>query len=174
MHSLVHDYDMLQASCKRQLAASKQAVLVEEYLPGREFTVGLVGSGSRIQVVGVMEVLFRNNDAAGIYSYEHKAHYEQYIQYAIPERHLYEQCSDLSIRAWRGLACRDGGRIDLRQDKHGVINFMEVNPLPGLNPIHSDLPILSKMAGISYHELIGMIMQEAVFRVDRSLHTNHA
>lgn len=174
MHSLVHDYDMLKASCKKQLALSNQALLVEEYLPGREFTVGLVGSGSRIQVVGVMEVVFRNSHTAGIYSYEHKAHYEKHIQYAIPERHWYEQCCDLSIQAWRGLACRDAGRIDLREDKHGVLNFMEVNPLAGLNPIHSDLPILSRMAGISYQELIGMIMHEALFRIDRLSPKYHA
>jgi D-alanine-D-alanine ligase len=73
---------------------------------------------------------------------------------------------ETSLAAWRGLGCRDGGRIDLRSDKNGVPNFLEVNPLAGLNPVISDLPILCGLNGISYQELIKRIMDSALERID--------
>jgi D-alanine-D-alanine ligase len=63
--------------------------------------------------------------------------------------------------SWRGLGCRDGGRVDVRADAAGVPNLIEVNPLAGLNPAHSDLPILCRLAGIPYQDLIAMIMTSA-------------
>jgi D-alanine-D-alanine ligase len=64
------------------------------------------------------------------------------------------------------LNCRDGGRIDLRSDTSGLPQVIEINPLAGLNPKHSDLPILCRMVNISYNELIGMIMQSALKRLE--------
>jgi D-alanine-D-alanine ligase len=70
-----------------------------------------------------------------------------------------------ALAAWRGLGCRDGGRIDLRADADGIPQFMEVNPLAGLRPGHSDLPILCELAGMPYRELIAGIMRSALKRV---------
>ena len=69
-----------------------------------------------------------------------------------------------ALAAWRGLGCRDGGRIDLRADADGIPQFMEVNPLAGLRPEHSDLPILCELAGMPYRELIAGIMRSALKR----------
>ena len=58
----------------------------------------------------------------------------------------------------------DGGRVDLRVDEDGTPNIMEVNPLAGLHPEHSDLCILARQAGITYKSLIGTIMSSAIKR----------
>ena len=59
---------------------------------------------------------------------------------------------------WRALRCRDGGRVDIRCDGEGRPYFLEVNPLAGLNPQHSDLCFLARFKGLAYQELIGLIM----------------
>jgi D-alanine-D-alanine ligase len=69
------------------------------------------------------------------------------------------------LAAWRGLGCRDAGRVDLRCDALGLPHFMEVNPLAGLHPIDSDLVILGDLLGIPYREIIGRIMASAEKRV---------
>ena len=71
----------------------------------------------------------------------------------------------MAVAAWKGLECRDGGRIDIRMDKNEKPAFIEVNPLAGLNPVHSDLPILSRKNGMGYNELIGIIMKSAIQRI---------
>ncbi len=143
----------------------EQGLLIEEFLPGREFTAGIVGTGKSAKVIGIMEVLFRPNESSGIYSYENKANYENFIAYALPEKEAYDACSKVALASWKALGCRDGGRVDLRMDAMGVPNFIEVNPLAGLNPLHSDLPILARKTGISYIRLLEMIMESAIERI---------
>ena len=75
-----------------------------------------------------------------------------------------QQAAEISLAAWRGLGCRDAGRIDLRCDRHGDVSLIEINPLPGLNPERSDLCILCRLAGIDYQELIDGIMRSALKR----------
>ncbi len=76
-----------------------------------------------------------------------------------------EEAAQLALDVWRGLGCRDGGRVDIRQDGQGRAQFMEVNPLAGLNPNISDLPILCRMNGVSYQDLLRMIVQSALERL---------
>jgi D-alanine-D-alanine ligase len=157
----------LHDGCVHLLDTFNQAVLVEEFLPGREFTVGIVGTGNEAKAVGLMEVVFRDNVPTKIYSYNSKINYKDLIDYTVPDAKISKECFDCALAAWKGLGCRDGGRIDIRFDKNNIANFIEVNPLAGLNPVHSDLPILSKMAsGISYIELIGMIVKSAIKRIN--------
>jgi D-alanine-D-alanine ligase len=68
---------------------------------------------------------------------------------------------EVALAAYRALSCRDAGRVDLRCDENGEPCFLEINPLPGLNPVYSDLPILSGMAGISFDQLLGSIVDAA-------------
>jgi D-alanine-D-alanine ligase len=113
-----------------------------------------------------MEVIVTGKTEEQVYSLQNKEQYESRVAYSIPEKSITEYCYDIALRSWNALECRDGGRVDLRLDKNGVPNFIEVNPLAGLNPIHSDLPILCRMNGISYHDLISMIMQSALQRIN--------
>ena len=163
--SRVYNSRQLRKAVKDRIKQFDQGVLIEEYLPGREFTAGIVGTGKDAKVIGVMEVIYRAHESTGIYSYENKANYEHFIDYSIPEKEVYEACRKVALASWNALDCRDGGRIDLRMDAMGVPNFIEVNPLAGLNPLHSDLPILARKKGISYSRLLGMIMNAASKRI---------
>jgi D-alanine-D-alanine ligase len=155
----------LAAVCRTLLARFSQPVLVETFLPGREFTVGIVGSGAEAEALGVMEVMLNPEAEANAYSYVNKEKYEELVRYALAAEAEAGACRDVALRAWRGLGCLDGGRVDVKMDRHGIVNFIEVNPLAGLNPSHSDLPILCRLQGIPYEELIGRIVASACKRL---------
>jgi D-alanine-D-alanine ligase len=156
----------LATVCLHLLQRFGQPALVETYLPGREFTAGIVGTDGNAEVIGVMEVLFKNSHRGDtIYSYDNKANYEEIIDYRIPEAEIIEKCSHLALASWNILGCRDGGRIDIRMDSEGRPNFIEVNPLAGLNPIHSDLPIMCRLQNIPYQKLIESIVHSAMKRM---------
>jgi D-alanine-D-alanine ligase len=157
----------LREVCSKLLAQFKQAVLVEEYLPGREFTVGIVGTGEDASVVAVMEVILLANAEAEVYTYINKEQCEERVKYTLapPTSEIAKEASQLALAAWRGLGCRDGGRVDVRQDRNGKLSFIEVNPLPGIHPLHSDLPIMATLAGWSYRQLIDRIVNSATMRL---------
>jgi D-alanine-D-alanine ligase len=142
----------------------RQPVLVETYLPGREFTVGITGTGKKAEVVGSMEIIYEESAEGSVYSYTNKAEYEKRISY-LPggDENALAACG-LALSAYRALGCRDGGRIDVREDAEGRPSFIEVNPLAGLNPLHSDFPILSRLFDVSYEELIKRILDSALER----------
>jgi len=153
--------------CHRLLKEFQQPVLVEEYLPGREFTVGIVGTGDAAEVVAVMEVNLLSNADAEVYTYANKELCEERVKYTILDRDdpMFKEAETLALGAWRGLACRDGGRVDVRADARGRLSFIEVNPLPGIHPEHSDLPIMATLAGWKYHDLIKRIVASASKRI---------
>jgi D-alanine-D-alanine ligase len=166
--SIVRHKKDLPDACCRLLEAHRQPVLVERYLPGREFTVGMSGTGSAARVIGTMEVLLLSAAEPGAYSYQNKENYEDRVQYRFVrprEDPLIAAVEDLALRAWRTLGCRDAGRMDLRCNKKGQPQFMEVNPLAGLRPVHSDLCIICSMAGLTYEQLIERIVESAAFRI---------
>lgn len=152
--------------CAEMLNRHGQSVLVETFLPGREFTVGILGSGREARTLGVMEISLRRPRAKS-YSLEIKsaADYRAYVDYRLcPDPELTSRCEAVALAAWRALGCRDAGRVDLRCDTTGQPQFMEVNPLAGLHPIDSDLIILAGLVGVSYREILAQIMLSAEMR----------
>ncbi len=137
---------------------------MEEYLPGREFTVGILGTGPEARVIGGMEILYGKTAEGNIYSYSNKAQYETRISYVPIAGPMQEKVYRLALSSYRVLGCRDGGRVDVREDDEGEPQFLEVNPLPGLHPVHSDLPILASLQGLTYGELIRGILSSALNR----------
>ena len=166
--SVVRDRAALAAVCDELVARFRQPALIEPYLAGREFTVGITGTGRQAQVVGSMEIVLLSNAEQGGYSYDNKSQYEDRVVYR-PCEPVHDPVAaaaeQVSLAAWRALGCRDGGRVDIRCDAAQNPMFLEVNPLAGLNPKDSDLPILSRMANVSYTALIGRIMDSAVARI---------
>jgi D-alanine-D-alanine ligase len=160
--SLVNSKQELKAMAGWILSEFRQPALVEEYLPGREFTVGIIGTGDEAHAIGGMEVICSNNMP---YSVEVKENYQDYCSYKPLDSDIADECKEVALRAWKALGALDGGRIDLKADSSGRLCFIEANPLAGLNPVHSDLPILSRMYGIDYQQLIGMIMNSAIKRI---------
>jgi len=161
--SKIDNYKNLKERCIKLLEKFRQPVLVETFLPGREFTAGILGTGEDARVVGVMEVVY-NDASKNTYSFFTKTNYEELVNYTLITGELDQLCKDLCLKIWRLLGCRDAGRIDIRSDADGIPNFIEVNPLAGLNNPHSDLPIVCRLAGISFRELIGEIMNSAMTR----------
>jgi D-alanine-D-alanine ligase len=160
--SLVNSQKELKEMAEWIITVFKQPALVEEYLPGREFTVGIIGTGDEAHAIGGMEVICSNNLP---YSVEVKENYQDYCSYIPLDRDIADECKSVALHAWKALGALDGGRIDLKADRSGKICFIEANPLAGLNPVHSDLPILSGMYGIDYQQLIEMIMNSAIKRI---------
>lgn len=165
--SKIDSRGQLAAVCLGLLDRFKQPVLVETYLPGREFTVGITGSGAEAEAIGVMEVMLNAGAEAHAYSYINKEQYEEKVRYALAADADAAACAAVALRAWRGLGCLDGGRVDVKMDGDGAVNFIEVNPLAGLNPSHSDLPIICRLQGIPFTELIARIMASASRRLPR-------
>lgn len=159
--SRISSRDELRETCAALLKTFGQPVLVERYLPGREVTVGIVGNGDEARVLGVMEVVFKDGTDTD-YTALNKAEFETRTEYRLLDGDaLGMRAREVALAAYRALSCRDAGRVDLRCDENGEPCFLEVNPLPGLNPAYSDLPILSGMAGISFDQLLGSIVDAA-------------
>jgi D-alanine-D-alanine ligase len=164
--SRVTDAAHLRQICLELLGQFQQPVLIEEFLPGREFTVGIVGTGAQARVIGLMEIVFFNAAAGTIYSYDVKETWEQHVRYAVPAPGALRADVEATARgAFRALECRDMARVDVRLDGQGQAHFIEVNPLPGLHPGHSDLPILAGLNGITYPALLGAILDSACARL---------
>lgn len=164
--SRVFDAEALAQQAKALLATYQQPVLVETYLPGREWTVGLVGTGRRARVIGAMEICFKDPAASGIYSYAAKfIQNEAWIDYRKADPEHEQLLAEQALKIWRGLNCRDAGRIDFRMDDQGHLNFLEINPLAGLNPDYGDLPIIGRLSGYDYARLISDILESAALRL---------
>lgn len=166
--SVVHDEHELRGLVRQIVTRYHQPALVEAYLPGREFTVGLLGE-KRPRVLPTMEIVFTDRSVSHpVYSYGHKKETEQGVRFEVPAKvddALGREISRVARRAFEALGCRDVARIDLRLDAHGRAQFMECNPLPGLSPGFSDLCVAAEAAGLRYHELIGAILEPALRRL---------
>lgn len=162
--SLVKDRAALSDVVRDLVARFHQPVMVESFLSGREFTVGITGTGAEAQALGVMEVIFTDNADAHGYGYENKEHFERKMHYRLVDDVEAQTATDVALGAWRVLRCRDGGRVDIRSDGQGRPHFLEVNPLAGLNPERSDLVFLTRFAGIGYNDLIARIMDSFLRR----------
>ena len=145
-------------------------ILCEEYIEGREFTIGLLGN-STLKILGPMEIAF--SPSAGkfpVYGFEAK----QVNPYDNP---IFSQRCPVSLgkemdrkiqvfakKAFVELGCRDVARVDFKIDNKGNIYFIEINPLPGLTPGFSDLVIIAEKSGMTYESLIKRILTPAVQR----------
>lgn len=163
--SVISNPEQFEKKCMELLNVYHQPVLVETYLSGREFTAGIVGTGEEARCVGVIEIILKENAEKGVYSYMNKEECEERIIYSLTDKSAVDACSELALNAWKCLRGEDGGRVDIRFDHHGNPHFLEVNPLAGMHPEHSDLPILSALNGIPYLELMKMIMASAEKKV---------
>lgn len=140
--------------------------LVEEFLPGAEITVGVLGNGSDRRVLGVMEIAPTVPSGRFVYSLEVKRDFLRRVQYHIPPRLSDDgvmKVKRLALLAYEMLGCRDFARLDFRLNAAGEPLFLECNPLPGLNPDSGDMVILSRNA-CRYEELVRQIFLSALQR----------
>ena len=158
-----HEKDY-QSVCRDLLKKYDQPVLVEEYLPGREYTIGVIGNGHEVMIPGVVEVVFHAGNQE-VYSYENKENWVGRLEYKKVTEEVFHDCEKLARTVWEVTEARDAGRIDVKADGQGRLQFIEINPLAGINPHHSDLPILAGLYGMNYQELIDRIMKAALKRI---------
>lgn len=149
------------------LARYRQPVLLERFLPGREFTVGVLGTGVSARALGTLEIVLKGDAEPDVYSYVNKEECESFVEYRPVSNAdaVVAEAERIAVHAWRVLGCRDGGRVDLRCDEAGRPLFLEVNPLAGLHPSHSDLPMIATSVGMPYVELVRAILDSAAARI---------
>lgn len=180
---VVRDTGELEREVSAILGTYHQPAIVEEFLPGREFTVALMGNGNDIRVLPIVEIRF---DALPpgmnpIYSYEAKWIWDTtenpldiYDCPAPLDGNLQSDIESICKAAYRALNCRDWARIDLRLDANGRPNIIEINPLPGILPRPEDnscFPKAARAAGMSYNELINNVLDIAMERHGLSVAT---
>ncbi|HEY0529233.1 MAG TPA: hypothetical protein VGD02_10430, partial [Gemmatimonadaceae bacterium] len=166
----------LRTHTKFLLENYRQPVLVEEYLPGQEFTCAILGNGEQATVLPIVGMNFDTlpDGALPIYSFDAKFVWDRPENpldiFQCPARitsELQASIERVTLDAFRVLGCRDWARIDVRLDAAGVPNIIEVNPLPGILPDPADnscLPKAARAAGIGYDELIQSCLKHAAAR----------
>jgi len=165
-NSVVDDEAGVRAAARELIDRYDQPALVEEYISGREFTVGLLGE-KRPRVLPAMEVVFLRPQVRPVYDYECKQHWESHVRYECPAKLSKEEeraIERVSRATFMALGCRDVARIDLRLAADGHVWVLEVNPLPGLTPDYSDLCLIASGAKIDYRTLIGEILAGGIKR----------
>jgi len=163
--SRIHSAADLRSVCSDLLITFSQPVLVEEYLPGREFTTAVLGSGDTARVLGTMEFRIKPGAPAGDYSYEVKEQCEKYVDYfKAPDDAVLPAVEELAFKAFTVLECRDAARVDIRLDAENRPSFIEINPLPGLHPFHSDLPMIAAQQNMPFGTLLAEIVLSALQR----------
>ena len=144
----------------------QQPVMVEEFISGEEVTVGVIGN-SPPKVVGIMRVVPRKKTDYFVYSLEVKRDWESLLTYECPAllgKGVLQDIADSSLKAYEALGCRDFARMDFRIGPDGTPYFLEINPLPGLNPKSGDLPIMAGKMGWTYEALISAVLNAALQR----------
>jgi D-alanine-D-alanine ligase len=167
LDSKILDRPSLEEKTNWLLGNYGSPLLVEEFVSGPEFTVGILGNDDPF-VLGVMQIEIKGSSPEeAIYSLEVKREWEEKVRYLCPppiDKDLLEKIEEVALRSYRALECRDVSRVDIRVGKDGIPNFLEINPLPGLSPIYGDLPIMAKRMGWDYAQLVKNIFQCALKR----------
>lgn len=166
--SVVQNEAELRGLVRSIVGKYRQGALVEAFLPGREFTVALLGETDP-RVLPPMEIVFINPQSkTPVYAFDHKLDWSTEVQYDRPanvDPALLAELSRVAKGSFAALGCRDLARVDLRIDSEGRVNFIEVNPLPGLSPGWSDMCLVAESAGMDYRTLIGEILAPAIRRL---------
>lgn len=174
--NLCTDRDCLVEQTRFLLDSYRQPVLVEEYLPGNEFTCAVLGNDDEATVLPIVGMNFESlpKGALPIYSFDAKFVWDRPENpldiFQCPARitsELHASIERVTLDAFRVLGCRDWARIDVRLDAAGNPNVLEVNPLPGILPDPADnscLPKAARAAGIGYEELIQSCLKYAAAR----------
>jgi D-alanine-D-alanine ligase len=166
--SVVDNEEQLRLVVKELLDKYRQPALIEYYISGREFTVGLLGD-KRPRALPPMEIIFRDKgNPRPVYDYQIKQEWEKHVYYECPAKLTpaeLKAMERIARETFAALDCRDVARVDLRMDDAGELYVLEVNPLPGLTPGYSDLCLIANAANIDYRSLIGEILAGGLKRM---------
>jgi D-alanine-D-alanine ligase len=168
--NVVNNLQDLQVKVKECIDIYRQEALVEEFIEGKELTVGILENG-KTRVLPILEIDFSNCKKSGEYFYSWKMkEFQGNTELGlVPEFHcparltkdIAEKVKDVVLRTHRAVGCLDISRTDIRLDKNNVPYVLEINPLPGLDPKESNFPIMAYAAGMKYEDLIEAILLSA-------------
>lgn len=160
--SVVFDEENLYKRVKYTISEFNQTALVEEFVTGREFTIGILGTTDP-QVLPIIEIIYDTKNGEGIQSLEIKA-LDQVAQQcpANLSKEKTAELEDYALKAFNTLNCSELARIDVRMDQNENPFFIEINTLPGMQPEYSDFPRVAKAAGYDYNQLIEELLQQAI------------
>ncbi len=174
--SFVRNENELRSEVERILSEYAQPALIEEFLPGREFTVAVLGNGDEAEALPIVEINYKEfpDDFVPIYSYEAKwildTREDPLDVFTCPaklDKNTEILIKETVLKAYNTLRCKDWGRIDVRLDSKGIPNIIEINPLPGILPDPQDnscYPKAARTHGLSYNEMINMVLFVAAKR----------
>ncbi len=182
--SFVNNDAELRAEIQRIGSDYDQPAIIEEFLPGREFTVAVLGNDANARVLPIVEIKLSElpKEANGIYSYEAKWIYDVRDNpldiFACPAdltSELQKEITETVLRTYNVLDCKDWSRIDVRLDRNGTPNIIEVNPLPGILPKIEDnscFPKAARTAGMNYNETMLAVLRAGCQRYGIKLSAN--
>jgi len=168
--SFIYSIDKLKKHLDNIFHQYAQPFLIEEFLPGKEFTVALIGNGDNIEVLPIVEINFDELpvDLIPIYSFEAKwimdTRENPLNIFSCPAKidsMLYKKISEVALHTYKVLRCKDWSRIDIRLDSFDEPNVIEINPLPGILPNPADnscFPKAARAAGLSYDEMLNKVL----------------
>ncbi|HUL31006.1 MAG TPA: D-alanine--D-alanine ligase [Thermodesulfobacteriota bacterium] len=167
LDSKILNSQSLREKVRSLLEAYDSPLLIEEFVKGPEFTVGILGNEAP-SVLGVMQIEIKGSPPEeSIYSLEIKREWEEKVRYHCPpsmDPALLKKVEEVALRSYRALECRDVSRVDIRVGEDRVPYFLETNPLPGLSPVYGDLVIMARSMGWDYVDLVKAIFHHALKR----------
>jgi D-alanine-D-alanine ligase len=169
-HCVAENEAELRGILADECPENPDGMLVEQFLPGREFTVAMIGNGAKLHVFPPMEIVYHHSTQRDykVYSYKVKCNYSAHVDYQCPAAVTPAQAQEMTVAAekvFRELGCRDVARVDFHMDAAGRICFLEINPLPGLAPGYSDLPMITEASGMSYEDTVFAVYKAAAERL---------
>lgn len=168
--SFINNYKDLERAVLNNSRTYGQPSLIEEFLPGREFTVAIIGNDNEAACLPIVEINFSElpGGMVPIYSYEAKwivdrreNPLEIFTCPAKLDSVLEEKINAVVLNTYKILRCRDWSRIDVRLDADGEPNIIEVNPLPGILPDPKDnscFPKAARAAGLDYQQMLNRVL----------------
>jgi D-alanine-D-alanine ligase len=174
--SLTKSYRYLNDEAMKVINQYNQPALIEEFLPGREFTVAILGNGAEARALPIIEINYEKfpADVVPLYSYEAKwildtkeSDFDVFECPAKLDAKLANEIKNTALKAYKVLSCKDWSRVDLRLDKNNIPNIIEINPLPGIMPDpteNSSFPKAARAAGMDYNQMILSVLFAAAER----------
>lgn len=174
--SFINNFFDLETNLAELLQEYSQPFLIEEFLPGREFTVALIGNKNQLEVLPIIELNLHElpSELVPIYSYEAKWVVDTKDNplniFSCPadiDNELENEIKEVAKKTFNILRCKDWSRIDIRLDANNKPNVIEVNPLPGILPDPDDnscFPKAARTAGMNYEEMINRVLNTAAKR----------
>lgn len=157
--SYISNSSELSIKAKELFSFCANGILIEEYLPGKEYSVGVIGNGASSTILDIMEVNPTERADKVAYTFDNKATFDGRIHYQLVNQgKIFKLLEAMSLKIWQSINGRDAGRIEFRSDAFETPHLIEVNCLPGLHPVKSDLAIMSKLGNKNYQELIQLIL----------------